>query len=225
MNIDFKISRRNRRDENGEVVEKLPFHCFKGNSSTQSNPNNSQTVTDNRVAASDGSSAATNGSSVTNNNISPDIIKSNNDALFKVAEQNANIASESIQEAGKTARDLTYTAVSGNVDVSKSALQTAGNAVSDSLNFGAHVYDQSVSLAKDANDNLAQSQKDALGFAQNAQMSANELIQRTNDSFTAKLASNAGIAPTSAADNMVKYVTIAAAVIGLGIAFAQRNKN
>lgn len=223
MNIDFKI-RRNRLDENGEQIECLPFHCFKGNSSTQSNPNNSQTVTDNRVAASDGSIAATNGGSVTVNDVSSDVIAQNNAALMRVAEQNANIANEAIAESGKTARDVTYTAVSGNVDVSKSALQMAGNVVADSYDFGKNVYDQSVSLSKDANDNVRDTARDALGFAQNAQMSANELIQRTNDSFTAKLASNAGIAPTSAADNMAKYVTIAAAVIGLGIAFATRNK-
>ncbi len=56
-----------------------------------------------------------------------------------------------------------------------------------------------------------------------SQQDTNRLIQSTNEGFTAKLAANAGEAPTSLADNTVKYITIASALVGLILLFRPGN--
>lgn len=180
----------------------LAFH--KGNSSTQSNPTTQSSVTDNRVAGSEGSVVAGSGATIIKNDVSAEAIKSSNDAIMSIA----NHATSATLEAAKSATGVASDAIMGNVnatqaalnsntDVSSKALDTTGTALRDVLDFGGNAIQQ-----------LTQGNQASL-----------DLIGSTNKAFTEKLSANAGEAPTALADNTVKYLTIAAAVVTIAVFF------
>lgn len=197
--LDFKLSRARENRETGEHEEKLL--CFhKGNSSTQSNPSSTTNtdITDQRVAASEGSVSAGSGASIS-------IQNSDADAIGRIAES-ANDSSERTATAAITGNvDAVKVVTSANKDVSVSAIETVRLGQRDALDFGS--------------DLAALAIKGAI----ESQRSANDLVKDTNENFVAKLAANAGEAPTTLADNTVKYITIASAVIGLVLLFKPNN--
>jgi hypothetical protein len=217
---------------------RLTSFC-KGNSSTQSNPNNSQTVQDSRVGASEGSIVAQTGASVTVQNLSADVIAANDAALASVAQSSAETSraaldgmraassdssyssSLSAQAAARSASDSAYS----SADVAKTAIAGAGNNLVDALGFGRDIYNASVNSNEYANDNVASIAKAALGFANTNQASVNDLIQHTNDSFTQKLVANQGLAASSLQDNFGKYAVIGAVIVVVGIIFIASKKS
>ncbi len=201
-NLDFKLSFRRRLDENGEPVQPSFARCYKGNASTQSNPTTTTQINDSRVAASEGSVSTGAGGSTVIQSQDASIVKAAGDTITTLAEH---------------ANDAALGAISGNVEVSRSAL-TANNNVSETAIGGNVAVTRS---ALDFGESIAQS---AINAASNSQQSANDLIQRTNDSFTNKLAANAGPAATTIADNTIKYIAIGAAVIAAAIIFKPSNK-
>jgi len=176
--MKIQIQRDDSFCEVSRVSLDTRFRCYKGNSSTQSNPNNSQQIEDNRVAASDGGIAASQNSSITINDVSGEI-------------------------AGA--------ALDAGVKQTVAVLDTASD-----------VFGQASNVVSNANDNSTTLARDALDFAKSTQSNTNDLVRYTNEQFTSRLASNAGIAPTSAADNMVKYLTIGATVIGIALAIKSK---
>lgn len=260
---------------------------YKGNSSTQSNPYNDNSITDTRAGADNGGIAATSGASVTVNtsiqDSSPDVLRAAGDivqnlaenqgeALAEVARSNrdaaiattkaasdisynntqalkaaADAAASGAREANITARvaadaiqraasDSSYAtaeaakasvaanqkvssdALFANVDVSRAALSVTGDTIRQAN-------DNAASLAKDVLDFRSEDTKLALTTFKELQQDANNLIRQTNEKFTSGLVQNNGPAATAVSDNIAKYVTIAAAVIGLGIAFSSSKKS
>jgi hypothetical protein len=229
MNFDFQI-RRARKVAHDEHSEQNLTRChFKGNSSTQSNPSTTNSVTDNRVAASEGSVSAGSGATVNIQNTDADAIsriaESSNDALQEVA-NTAVIAG--IQQTNISA-GVAKTAIEENADVSKLALNTSVDQSRAALDFGTDVTKQAIG-------GIVTGQRDALDFGSDAlelvlseqrgaREDTNALIRSTNEQFIGKLAANAGEAPTTLADNTVKYITIASGIIGLALLFKSSKNN
>lgn len=240
MNLDFKISRRSG---------KLHGVAFKGNSSTQSNPVNTTQVTDQRVAASEGSVSAGAGAtvSVVQGDIDAvsKIAQHANDTGESIAKESILAATDQTRAAVGANADVSRTAIQENADVSKAALGTVAQQGRDALDFGTKaveavraqgqdaltfghdIFSNASALVSHQGDSAFDFAKDvaasAFDNAKQTQQSANELVQRTNDSFTAKLAANAGEAPQALADNVVKYVSIAAGIIGIVAVFRKKS--
>lgn len=266
MNIDFKL--RNRRNsETGEREERFAFRCFKGNSSTQSNPDNSQRIADSRTAASEGSISTGSGSSgnVSIESSDANVTRATGDAIASVAESGQRTAQAAVDSVARAASDAAYSsaqasaaasqaaanaatdaanaaqrattdAVNANVDVSRAALSANTDALSQAFGFGTDTVNKSIGGISDANKQIAnisqgvldfrsQDTAAALDLVKSTQEDTNALIRYTNEQFTQKLSDNTGVAPTTAADNMVKYVTIAASIIGIGVAFYSLRKS
>lgn len=217
-NLDFKISRRSG---------KLHGVAFKGNSSTQSNPVNTTAVTDQRVAASEGSVSAGAGATVSVVQGDIDAVSriaaSSNDTAEKISTESILAATDQTRAAVGAVSDTARVAVQENSDVSKAAIGAVKAQGADALAFGHDIFSDASALVSHQGDSAFDFAKDiaasAFDNAKQTQQSANELVQRTNDSFTAKLAANAGDAPQALADNVVKYVSIAAGIIGIVAVF------
>ncbi len=185
---------------------RLTAFC-KGNSSTQSNPNNSQTVTDNRTAAADGSLAATNGATI-------NVTNSDADTLQQLAESNQETSTASL--AGML--DATKSALSANTSVSRAALD-AGTDIFGQAN-------QTIARSNDNSTDLAAlAVRQALLAGQEISAGAARTVADTFTGYANNLKDNSGVAASTTADNIVKYVTIGATVIGLFIAFRSSKKN
>lgn len=197
--LDFKIGRACRNKETGELEEKL-FRCYKGNSSTQSNPTTTTTtnVTDQRVAASEGSVSAGAGASVNIATLDADLAAKNVDAITRIA-----------ASANDTAEKTATAAIAGNVK----AVDLATDLGKSALSLGGKSVDAVVTGQRDALDFSGGVVVEALKAARGSQESANDLIRSTNENFVTKLAANAGEAPTALASDTIKYIAIAAAVV------------
>lgn len=223
MKLDFTLSRRRRfTDEPGDfdAPEKSLRYC-KGNSSTQSNPTTSTDITDNRVAASEGSISAGSGASVSVQSVDAETVGVAADAIARVAES-ANDTAEKISSAAiGGAVDAARTSVMENADVSKAALSTVESQGRDALDFGRVAVEAVQSQGRDALDfgeSLAQT---AIKAARDSQQSANDLISKSNEQFTARLVQNSGEAPTALADNVAKYIAVAVGIVG--VAYVLKN--
>jgi len=227
MNIDFKISRRRRRrvaHDEGETLALFHGVAFKGNSSTQSNPVTTNQVTDQRVAASEGSVSAGSGATVSIQSVDADVVGRSVDAVSAIAANANDAMSETTQAAVNATQKAASDSVNASADAARAAAQASTAAVQENAD-----------VSKVAIGAVQQQGRDALDFGDNivgrvldnaakAQQSTNDLIQHTNEQFTAKLASNAGDAPQSTVDNVVKYISIAAGIIGIVAVFRSNNK-
>lgn len=182
-------------------------------SSTASTSSTSNQVTDNRVAASEGSISAGSGATVNVQSSDAAVVKSTGDAISRVAE-NANDA------VSETARAV----VGENADVTKAALNAGQANLLTAADLGTTAIKANTAVSSDALDFGERALQITTAAANQAQQQTNDLIQRTNEQFTAKLASNAGDAPSAVATDTVKYIAIAAGVVILGLAFFRNNK-
>lgn len=128
MNFDFKIrSRRGDVDEHGFAINahREMFRCYKGNSSTQSNPSSTTNIDDTRTAGSEGSIVLGSGSSgqvqVVNQDVSADVVE-------RLGQQNADVANEALRQVSQAAVDTSRAAS----DAAAAASRDASIAASDS---------------------------------------------------------------------------------------------
>ncbi len=168
---------------------------FKGNSTTQSTAATSNEVTDQRVAASEGSVSAGANSAI-------NIQSTDADAIARIA---------------ASSNDTVKDAIGENADVSKSAISGGVAQTRAALDFGTDAVTAVRGTSRDALDFGESILGTALNNSRAVQQDTNNLIRSTNEAFTQKLAANAGIAESSVVDNITKYVTIGATVLGLAI--------
>jgi hypothetical protein len=217
MKFDFIISRRRRFTDEPGTFDETPraLRYCKGNSSTQSNPTTSTDITDNRVAASEGSISAGSGASVSVQSVDAETVGVAADAIARVAESANDTAEKISQSAVSGAVDAARTATMESADVAKAGFDTVESQGRDALDFGRVAVEAVQSQGRDALDfgeSLAQT---AIKAAQTSQESANSLIAKTNDQFTARLVQNSGEAPTALADNVAKYIAVAVGIVGV----------
>lgn len=167
----------------------------KGNSSTQSNPNNSQTVNDSRIGASENAIVATGGSKVIKQNVSDKVVTAAGDAIAHLAEQ-----------GGKNMADVSKTAIKGNVAVAGKAMDTTAGTARDALDFGESTLAQSLALVKSNQDNT------------------NSLLRDTQQQFTSNLAKNAGESIQNVASDIAKYAMIGTGLVVAAVVFRSSAK-
>jgi 2-keto-3-deoxy-galactonokinase len=167
----------------------LGFSSSKSQQSTSSATTNQ--VTDNRVAASEGSISAGSGASVSVQTTDPQAF----DAIASIANEASASLTEGFSNAAKAVQNTAAHALDANTDVSTTAIGAGVAQTRDVLDFG----ERALTIATNA--------------ANQSQAQTNDLIQRTNEQFTAKLASNAGDAPQQVAQDAIKYGAVALVVL------------
>lgn len=186
----------------------LGFSSSKSSQSTASSTSNQ--VTDNRVAASEGSISAGSGANVSVTSTDPEAF----DAITSIA----NNATASLTEGfSNSAKALQNTA--------ESAFEFGAVALDSNVELGTTAIGAGVAQTRDALDFSERALTIATNAANRSQESTNDLIQRTNEQFTAKLASNAGDAPQQVAQDAIKYGALAVvAVIAAVLLFRPSGK-
>jgi hypothetical protein len=184
----------------------LGFSSSKSSQATSSST--STEITDNRVAASEGSISAGSGATVNVESSDPAAIAAAGDAIARVAMSANDAMSESAQAS-----------IFGNVDVAREALRTGSDQLATVTDLGRDALRYNYGTTADALDFGERALQIATNAANRSQDSTNDLVQRTNEQFTATLARNAGDAPQTVVQDALKYGLIAIAVLGGMVVF------
>lgn len=186
-------------------------------SSTASNSSTTNQVTDQRAAASEGSVAAGAGATV-------NITNSDTDAIARLAEVNAITTNEGLSNSLKAAQNIASMGIDSNTAVAREALRTGSDQLATVVGLGSEVVAAGRGQTQDALDFGERALSIATGAANQSQALTNDLIQRTNEQFTAKLAANAGDAPQAVAQDAIKYGALALAGIAALFVFLRPSK-
>lgn len=193
----------------------LAFYGFGFSSSKSAQSTTSSTtnqVTDQRAAASEGSIAAGAGATV-------NVTTADTDAIARLAEIQSATTSEGLDNTLKAVQNITGEAIGGNVDVTREALRTGSDQLATAADLGRRAIEAGVYQTGDALDFGERALQIATNAANQSQATTNDLIQRTNEQFTATLARNAGDAPQTVAQDAIKYGAIALGILGAALFF------
>lgn len=192
----------------------LGFSSSKSSQSTSSSTSNQ--VTDNRVAASEGSVSAGSGANVSIQTTDPQAF----DAISDIANQASVSLTEGFSNSAKALENTAGRALEANVDLGTAALDVGQRNLETAADLGTTAIGAGVAQTRDALDFGERALQIATASANQNQATTNDLIQRTNEQFTAKLAANAGDAPQQVAQDALKYGAIAVvALIGAVLLF------
>jgi len=192
----------------------LGFSSSKSSQSTSSSTTNQ--VTDQRAAASEGSIAAGAGATVNVQSTDPQAF----DAIEGIANQASVSLTEGFSNSAKALENTAGRALDANTDVATAALTTGQRNLETAADLGTTAIGAGVAQTRDALDFGERALQIATNSANQSQAATNDLIQRTNEQFTAKLAANAGDAPQAVAQDAIKYGAFAlVALVGVLILF------
>lgn len=196
MNIDFQISPRRRYsdDMGGPHFEPGMFspsgkmlRFYKGNSSTQSNPNNSTNVDDSRTAGAEGSIVLGSGSSgqvsVVNQTTDYGAIAAAGDAVSAISQASADATNSALRAVSDASYDANQTA-QASVAASERAAYEAGRVAAASAEAAAQA----------ASDAAYQSSQASAAAAASAQRAASDALATNESVSKAALSSNEGVA-------------------------------
>lgn len=173
-------------DANGRLTR----FC-KGNSSTQSNPNQSTNIDDSRTAGSEGSIVLGSGSSgsvqVTNVTTDAGVIASAGDAVAAIAQASSDANAAAVAEVSGAASDAAYSAA----ESSRASSQASSDAAYSAAQASASAANSAAQSSSDSSYSSSQSAQAAVAAAERAAYEAGQVALKSSQAAAAAASSAA----------------------------------